>query len=38
MVAAEYAQLGLVQYLVDRGAAIEAVDKVCGPNVTIIDV
>ena len=38
MVAAEYAQLGLVQYLVDRGAAIEAVDEVCGPNVIIIDV
>ncbi len=38
MVAAEHGQLGLVHYLVDRGASIEAEDEVCGSNVMIIDV
>ncbi len=38
MVAAEHGQLGLVHYLIDRGAAIEAVDEVSGLNVMIIDV
>ena len=38
MVAAEHGQLGLVHYLIDRGASIEAVDKVCGLNVMVIDV
>jgi hypothetical protein len=38
MVAAEHDKLDLVHYLVDRGASIEAVDEVCGPNVMIIDV
>ncbi len=38
MVAAEHGQLDLVRYLVNRGASIEAVGKVCGPNVMIIDV
>ena len=38
MVAAEHGQLDLVHYLVDRGASIEAIDEVCGPNVMIIDV
>ena len=38
MVAAEHGQLGLVHYLVDMLAAIEAVDEVCGPHVMIIDV
>ncbi len=33
MVAAEHGQLGLVHYLIDRGAAIEARDEVRGINV-----
>jgi hypothetical protein len=37
MVAAEHGQLGIVHYLVDRGASIDAVDEVLGPNVMIID-
>ncbi len=37
IVAAEHGQLGIVHYLVDRGASKEAVDEVCGPNVMIID-
>ncbi len=38
MVAAEHGQLGIVHYLVDQGASIEAVEQVCGPNFMIIDV
>ena len=38
LIAAQHDQLDLVHYLVDRGASIEAVDEVCGPNVMIIDV
>ncbi len=37
MVAAEHGLLDIVHYLVDRGASIDAVDEVCGPNVMIID-
>ena len=37
MVAAEHGQLGIVHYLVDQGASIEAVNEVRGPNVMIID-
>jgi hypothetical protein len=38
MVAAEHGQLGLVHYLIEKVAAIEAEDEVCGLNVMIIDV
>ena len=38
IVAAEHGQLGLVDYLIEKVAAIEAVDKVCGLNVMVIDV
>ncbi len=38
IVAAEHGQLGLVHYLIEKVAAIEAEDEVCGPNVMVIDV